>query len=138
MMMSELENMLIRHEGKRSLPYECSAGKITIGVGRNLEDNPLTEDEIMYLLRNDIAKFEKELNQYGWYRMMDPVRQDACLNLMFNIGNTRFRQFRRMIKAFENRDYDLAADELLDSKYALQVGARANELSEIIRTGKYQ
>jgi len=138
MMMSELENMLIRHEGKRSLPYECSAGKITIGVGRNLEDNPLTEDEIMYLLRNDIAKFEKELNQYGWYRMMDPVRQDACLNLMFNIGHTRFRQFRRMIKAFENRDYDLAAEELLDSKYALQVGARANELSEIIRTGKYQ
>lgn len=138
MMMSELENMLIRHEGKRSLPYECSVGKITIGVGRNLEDNPLTEDEIMYLLRNDIAKFEKELNQYNWYRMMDPVRQDACLNLMFNIGHTRFRQFRRMIKAFESRDYDLAANELLDSKYAFQVGDRANELSEIIRTGKYQ
>ncbi len=137
-MKTELEKMLIRHEGKRSLPYECSAGKITIGVGRNLEDNPLTEEEIMYLLRNDIAKFEKELNQYGWYRMMDPVRQDACLNLIFNIGHTRFRHFRRMIKAFENRDYDLAAEELLDSKYALQVGARANELSEIIRTGKYQ
>ena len=136
-MKSELERMLIRHEGKRSLPYECSAGKITVGVGRNLEDNPLTEEEIMYLLRNDIARCEKELNRYSWFRMMDKPRQDACLDLLFNIGLTRFLQFRRMIKAFENRDYDLASKELLDSKYALQVGARANELSEIIRTNKY-
>jgi len=57
-MISRLEEMLIRHEGKRSLPYECSAGKISVGVGRNLEDNPLTDDEIMYLLRNDIARSE--------------------------------------------------------------------------------
>ena len=136
-MKSELERMLIRHEGKRSLPYECSAGKITVGVGRNLEDNPLTEEEIMYLLRNDIARCEKELNRYSWFRMMDQRRQDACLDLWLTIGLTRFLQFRRMIKAFENRDYDLASKELLDSKYALQVGARANELSEIIRTNKY-
>jgi len=136
-MKSELERMLIRHEGKRSLPYECSAGKITVGVGRNLEDNPLTEEEIMYLLRNDIARCEKELNRFSWFRMMDQPRQDACLDLLFNIGLTRFLQFRRMIKAFENRDYDLASKELLDSKYALQVGARANELAEIIRTNKY-
>ena len=136
-MTSDLERMLIRHEGKRNLPYECSAGKITIGVGRNLEDMPLTEDEIMYLLRNDIARCEKELNQYPWFRMMDDARRDACINLVFNLGLTRFRQFKRMIKGFEDRDYERAADELLDSRYALQVGKRAQELAEIIRTGKY-
>ena len=135
--MSKLEEMLIRHEGKRSLPYECSAGKISVGVGRNLEDNPLTDDEIMYLLRNDIVRSETELNRYSWFRMMDDARRDACINLVFNLGLTRFRQFKRMIKAFEDRDYERAADELLDSKYAFQVGQRAKELSDIIRTGKY-
>ena len=129
--------MLIRHEGKRNLPYECSAGKITIGVGRNLADMPLTDDEIMYLLRNDIARCETELNRYPWFRMMDDARRDACINLVFNLGLTRFRQFKKMIKAFEDRDYDRAADELLDSRYALQVGKRAEELSDILRTGKY-
>jgi lysozyme len=136
-MISKLEEMLIRHEGKRSLPYECSAGKISVGVGRNLEDNPLTDDEIMYLLRNDITRSENELNRYSWFRMMDDARRDACINLVFNLGLTRFRQFKRMIKAFEDRDYERAADELLDSKYAFQVGQRAKELSDIIRTGKY-
>ena len=136
-MISRLEEMLIRHEGKRSLPYECSAGKISVGVGRNLEDNPLTDDEIMYLLRNDIVRSETELNRYSWFRMMDDARRDACINLVFNLGLTRFRQFKRMIKAFEDRDYERAADELLDSKYAFQVGQRAKELSDIIRTGKY-
>jgi len=136
-MISKLEEMLIRHEGKRSLPYECSAGKISVGVGRNLEDNPLTDDEIMYLLRNDIARSETELNRYSWFRMMDDARRDACINLVFNLGLTRFRQFKRMIKAFEDRDYERAADELLNSKYAFQVGQRAKELSDIIRTGKY-
>ena len=129
--------MLIRHEGKRNLPYECSAGKITIGVGRNLEDMPLTDDEIMYLLRNDIARCETELNRYPWFRMMDDARRDACINLVFNLGLTRFRQFKKMIKGFEDRDYERAADELLDSRYSLQVGKRAQELAEIIRTGKY-
>ena len=136
-MTSRLEEMLIRHEGKRNLPYECSAGKITIGVGRNLEDMPLTDDEIMYLLRNDIARCETELNRYPWFRMMDDARRDACINLVFNLGLTRFRQFKKMIKAFEDRDYERGADELLDSRYALQVGKRAEELAEIIRTGKY-
>lgn len=136
-MTSRLEEMLIKHEGKRSLPYECSAGKITIGVGRNLDDMGLSEDEILYLLRNDIARCETELNRYPWFRMMDDARRDACINLVFNMGLTRFRQFKKMIKAFEDRDYERAADELLDSRYSLQVGKRSHEVSEIIRTGKY-
>lgn len=136
-MTSKLEEMLIRHEGKRRLPYECTAGKISVGVGRNLEDNPLTDEEIMYLLRNDIARCETELNRYSWFRMMDDARRDACIDLVFNLGLTRFSQFKRMIKAFEDRDYSRGADELMDSKYALQVGKRAEELSDILRTGKY-
>jgi lysozyme len=69
--------------------------------------------------------------------MMDDARRDACINLVFNMGLTRFRQFKKMIKAFEDRDYERASEELLDSRYSLQVGKRAQEVSEIIRTGKY-
>ena len=137
-MKSELEKMLIRHEGKRSLPYECSAGKITIGVGRNLEDNPLTEVEIMYLLRSDISRCESELDRFSWFRKLDNVRRDALIDLAFNMGLTRLLSFRKMIDGLDKREWDYAADELLDSRYKSQVGARANEISEMIRTGKYQ
>lgn len=135
---SDLEKMIIRHEGKRHLPYECSAGKITIGVGRNLDDMGLSEDEIMYLLRNDISRCEAELDAYSWFRKLDQVRRDACIDLCFNMGLTRILRFRKMIDGLDKRLWDYAADELLDSRYKDQVGNRANEISEMIRTGKYQ
>lgn len=133
-----LSDMLIRHEGKRHLPYECGAGKITIGVGRNLDDMGLSEEEIQFLLDNDIARCEQELNRFPWFRMMDEVRQDALVDLCFNMGLTRLLTFRRMIKAFEKRDWDEAAEQLLDSRYSMQVGARSEEIADMIRTGKYQ
>jgi lysozyme len=135
---SDLEKMIIRHEGKRHLPYECAAGKITIGVGRNLDDMGLSEDEIMYLLRNDISRCEAELDTYPWFRKLDQVRRDACIDLCFNMGLTRLLRFRKMIDGLDRREWDYAADELLDSRYKDQVGKRATEISEMIRTGKYQ
>jgi lysozyme len=62
-MKSKLEEMLIRQEGNRKFPYECTAGKLTIGVGRNLDDMGLTEDEVLYLLDNDIQRCDTELLQ---------------------------------------------------------------------------
>lgn len=61
MNIEQLKKELIRDEGFRSKPYKCTAGKLTIGVGRNIEDNGITEDEAMYLLENDIASCIKQL-----------------------------------------------------------------------------
>ena len=54
MNLQEVQNMLIRHEGLKLFPYQCPAGKTTIGVGRNLDDKGISEKEAMYMLNEDI------------------------------------------------------------------------------------
>ena len=133
-----LSDMLIKHEGKRNKPYECTAGKLTIGVGRNLDDMGLTEDEVLYLLDNDIQRCDNELlHNFKWYSDLCRARQDALINLCFNIGITRLLTFTNSLAYMEAEDYKKAADEFLDSKWAEQVGNRAIEVTELIRTGRY-
>ena len=57
----DIADILILHEGKRRKPYRCTKGKLTIGVGRNLESNGLRDTEIMYMLNNDIADCIRDL-----------------------------------------------------------------------------
>ena len=133
-----LTDMLIRHEGKRNKPYECTAGKLTIGVGRNLDDVGLTENEIMYLLNNDIERCDKELlHNFKWYPELCRVRQDALINLCFNVGITRLLTFTKSLDYMEAGEYELAADEFLRSRWAEQVGNRAIEVTDLIRNGHY-
>jgi len=135
--MSELENMLIRHEGIRLKPYIDSVGKTTIGVGRNLDDNGITKDEALFMLRNDIRYATVELfANYPWSYALDTKRQDALIDMVFNLGITRFGKFKKMIAAFEDKNYVVAAHEMLDSKWAAQVGARAKELANMVRHGE--
>jgi lysozyme len=137
-MKSKLEEMLIRQEGNRKFPYECTAGKLTIGVGRNLDDMGLTEDEVLYLLDNDIQRCDTELlHNFKWYAGLCRARQDALINLCFNIGITRLLTFTNSLAYMEAEDYEKAADEFLDSKWAEQVGNRAIEVTELIRKGHY-
>ena len=133
-----LSDMLIKHEGKRNKPYECTAGKLTIGVGRNLDDMGLTEDEVFYLLDNDIQRCDTELlHNFKWYAGLCRARQDALINLCFNIGITRLLTFTNSLAYMEAEDYEKAADEFLNSRWAEQVGNRAIEVTELIRTGRY-
>ena len=133
-----LSDMLIKHEGKRNKPYECTAGKLTIGVGRNLDDMGLTEDEVLYLLDNDIQRCDTELlHNFKWYFDLCRARQDALINLCFNIGITRLLTFTNSLAYMEAKDYEKAADEFLNSRWAEQVGNRAIEVTELIRTGRY-
>lgn len=136
--MMNLIDTLVRHEGLRRLAYEDSVGVLTIGVGRNIEEVGLSDDEIYYLLKNDIRRCETELdNSFRWYKDLDQVRQEAMINLCFNLGITRLRKFKLALRAMEAKDYEDAADEFLDSLWATQVGQRAVEVAEMIRTGNY-
>ena len=136
--MMNLIDTLVRHEGLRRLAYEDSLGVLTIGVGRNIEEVGLSDDEIYYLLKNDIRRCETELdNSFRWYKNLDQVRQEAMINLCFNLGITRLRKFKLALRAMEAKDYEDAADEFLDSLWATQVGQRAVEVAEMIRTGNY-
>ena len=139
--MSELTEMLRKHEGVRDKVYLCSAGYETIGVGRNISEDGLglSDDEIDYLLSNDIKRVREELTEeYYWFAGLDEPRQDAMIDISFNLGQTRLRGFVKSLEAMAREDFDTAADEFMDSKWSEQVGDRAVEVTEIIRTGEYQ
>lgn len=139
-MTEKLLEMLKRHEGVRSHVYLCSAGYETIGVGRNISKSGmgLSEDEVNYLLENDIERVIKELSsEYPWFNSLDDVRKDAMIDISFNLGATRLRGFKRALAAMEVADYTTAAKEFLDSKWSRDVKGRATELCYMVETGNY-
>tara|TARA_R100000808_G_C2155161_1_gene166967 strand:+ start:1593 stop:2012 length:420 start_codon:yes stop_codon:yes gene_type:complete len=138
---NELIEMLRRHEGVRDKVYLCSAGYETIGVGRNISEDGLglSKDEIDFLLNNDIKRVREELTEeYYWFAGLNEARQDAMIDLSFNLGQTRLRGFVKALEAMSREEFENAADEFMDSRWSEQVGDRAVEVTEIIRTGEYQ
>jgi lysozyme len=138
--MSKLVAQLKRHEGVKSHAYKCTANMITVGVGRNIDENGgigLSDDEINYLLENDIKRCKQELISLSWFTDLDSVRQDAIVNLCFNLGLTRLMGFKNAMAAMAEGNYERAADEFYDSRWAKQVKSRADEVCEMIRTGRY-
>jgi lysozyme len=139
--MGPLVETLKRHEGVRSHVYKCTEGFETIAVGRNISESGigLSDDEIEYLLMNDIERCDAELRAtYDWYGSLGKPRRDAMINLSFNLGLTRLRGFVKAIEAMSREQYDVAADEFMDSRWASQVGDRAVEVTELIRSGEYR
>ena len=139
-MSEQLREMLRRHEGVRNFVYLCSEGYETIGVGRNIADSGLglSDDEVDYLLDNDIKRVREALNdEYYWFGALNDARQEAMIDISFNLGQTRLRGFKKALDAMSTEDFDRAADEFMDSKWSEQVGNRATEVTEMIRTGEY-
>ena len=133
-----LINMITLHEGKRHHVYECSSGKLTVGVGRNLEDLGLSDGEIDFLLRNDLMRVQSELAvNVPCFLNLSDVRQDVLMDMCFNLGISRFLQFKNMLTALEIGDYIEAAAEMLDSRWAKQVGERANRLAKMMATDEW-
>jgi lysozyme len=125
------------HEGERLKPYRCTAGKLTIGVGRNLEDRGITREEAAYLLANDITTEERELlRALPWVAQLDEVRQRVLLDMSFNLGLVGLLGFKNTLATIRAGDYSKAAAMMLDSRWASQVGQRAERLSRMMATGK--
>jgi len=133
-----LRRMLIVHEGLRLKPYRCPAGYLTIGVGRNLEARGISREEAMVLLENDIAEAEAAARGFfpAFDRLEEP-RQAVLVDMAFNLGAVRLGGFRRFRAALERGDFEQAAREMLDSKWAEQVGPRARRLAEMMRRGTW-
>lgn len=140
--MEHLIEMLKRHEGVKTHAYRCSENFVTVAVGRNIDENGglgLSVDEIDFLLANDIRRCRAELlENFDWFEGLDSIRQDALIDFNFNVGLTTFMKFKKFIAAMKKGNWDAAATELLSSKYATQVGARADELAAMIKSGEYQ
>jgi|TARA_R100001086_G_scaffold145322_3_gene76726 lysozyme len=141
-----LEDLLTLHEGLRLKPYDDATslaltkgdtvrGNISIGIGRNLSGVGLTRREVKMLLKNDIARARKKAGRYKWYEAMTTVRQSVIVSLIFNMGS--IDSFVKMRAALAVKDYETSALELLDSRYAEQVGDRCLVLAEMLRRGKW-
>lgn len=129
-------DLLRQHEGVRHFPYHCTAGKLSIGVGRNLTDRGLSDAEIEFLFENDLRVAYSTASSYPYFRRLDPQRQAALIDMAFQLGGPRFAGFAKMHAALKDGDFERAADECLDSLYAAQVPTRANRIAEIVRTGE--
>ena len=140
-MRDKLIEMLKVHEGVETYAYKCSENKTTIGVGRNVDKAGglgLSDDEVDYLLQNDIDRVILELDsEYDWFSDLDDVRQDAMVDISFNLGQTRLRAFKKALSAMSEGDWDEAANQFMDSRWSEQVGIRAKNLTNMIRSGTY-
>ncbi len=133
----KLRAQLVAHEGKKSKVYKDSLGIETIGVGRNLRDKGLSDDEILYLLDNDINECLTDLKDFlPYFEDLDNTRQHVLLDMRFNLGPTRFRGFKNMLKAVKESRFKDASDAMLVSKWAKQVKGRAKRLAQMMLTGQ--
>jgi lysozyme len=136
---TDLETQLIEHEGMRLDMYDDSVGIKTIGVGRNLEAVGLrSEAEARFLLRSDILAVQTELRRElgSWIEDLNEVRQRVLLDMAFNLGTAGLMRFERTLAAVASRQYSSGAVEMLDSRWATQVGQRAHRLSKMMQTGE--
>ena len=134
--MTTIEDLLLKHEGLKFTPYRCSAGKLSIGVGRNLDDKGISKEEAMLMLFNDIDESEKDLanNVFkGQFYNYPKNIQLVLIDMRFQLGQTGFRKFKKMIMAFENHDYQEAIAQMKDSKWYDQVTKRAEDLIGMIK-----
>ena len=128
--------LIKKHEGLRLKPYFCSAKKLTLGYGRNIEENGITNTEADFLLSNDILNATNEIiDNFCWFSGLNDDRQSVIVNMVFNLGMPRFKGFKKLISAIEEKEFTKASVEMLNSKWATQVGERATELADAMENG---
>jgi len=129
----KLAVQLTKHEGLRLKPYHCPAGKLTIGIGRNLEDKGITEKEALMLLENDIQECIKDLKTiFQAFELLPEPARRVLVDMRFNLGPNRFRHFKKMIRAVNEQNFTQAATEMKDSRWYTQVGQRARTLVKMM------
>jgi lysozyme len=136
------EDLIRKHEGTkmfegRHIPYKCSQGVLTIGIGRNLEKG-ISEAAAKFLFDEDMAEIRSQCKTLSYYHKLDNVRQAVIENMVFNLGFKTFKTFTRTGRAIEEGKYEDAAQYMLESLWARQVGNRAKELAAMMKTGEWQ
>ena len=127
---------LKRDEGVELKAYQDTVGIWTIGIGRNLQDVGVSMADAEFLLATDIDVAVSELQRtFDWFEDLSDARQRVCVNMCFNLGLTRLLGFKKFLAAMEEGDWETAGVEMLDSKWARQVGARSTRLRDLLVEG---
>ena len=145
-MYERLKERLIKEEGKKTRLYrdtsqrpgfENRTGKVTIGVGYNIDELGLPDDIIMMLLDRGIEKAEADLlSVFPWTSSLDEARRGVLIDMSVNLGIKKLSEFTHMLEAVASGRYSEASSHMINSLWARQVGFRATRLAEIMRTGK--
>jgi len=138
--MSEtLEQLLTRHEGKKRSAYQDINGFWTIGIGRLIDSRKgggLSEDEIQYLLKNDILRVSSNIKKLlPWVHTLTNNRYNVIISIAFNVGVNGLLKFKKMLLACEIGDFNEASLQILDSNVARELPTRYQELAKIMREG---
>jgi len=136
-----LIDQIIADEGFSRFAYQCPLGRWTIGYGRNIDQmggRGISEVEARILLQNDLVDCDNglaEIFTFEIWSSLDSVRRNALINMRFQLGPGGFRTFTNLIAAVKRKQWTLAQNEVLDSKYALQVPRRAQRIAFEIGDG---
>ena len=133
-----VKELLKLHEGLRLTPYRCTAGKLTIGYGRNLEDKGISDSDAERMLSDDIVQITVELDKrLSCMLKLNAVRRAVLIDMAFNLGVAGLMSFKKTLSHIDAGEYELASIEMLDSRWASQVGKRATRLSHMMRDGRW-
>lgn len=135
MNLDQLKSDLIRDEGIKNKPYKDRDGNTTIGIGRNLDANGLSKDEIYYLFNNDINEAISEISTIPGYDSLSEGRQRVLAEMCFNMGIQRLCEFHRLLAAIDKGDIEAAHGEILDSDAARELPARYSRLADLWLNG---
>jgi lysozyme len=137
-MFSKAKLSIAKHEGFRQYPYFDTTGNITIGYGYNLSARGLDKDFLTSLRDEDIEYFYYQISTtFPWFKFLNDDRKTVLIDMAF-MGWKHFMSFSSMFDAIAKEDYELASQEILSSKWAIQVGDRAHDLATGMRTGVYK
>ena len=139
MTITNIYEQLRRDEGVQYDVYMDTEGFLTLGVGHRLRSRPLSDKAVEQILDDDLTAITGELvAAYPWIARLSPARFGAMQNLAFNLGVGGLGTFKKMLAALQREDWEQAARELLDSKYAGQVKERAVRLARQLETSRWQ
>lgn len=140
-------------EGFSGSIYLCPAGYQTIGYGRNIETNPLSNKERLQCfessdgirvskntaedwLKDEVLRIVDRVQDESYFKNLDPLRQAVIIDLIYNLGFKKFQSFKKCIQALKDFNFGIASEELKDSRWFNQVGNRGVRNVEIMKIGK--
>lgn len=135
---TQAANQIMVDEGLELKPYRCTSDALTIGYGRNLDSMGITQAEAEMMLTNDVRGAMVDAMRFvplDCWDVLSTSRRSVLINMAFNLGLTRLSKFKNFRQALIEHDYPRASVEMMDSRWARQVGNRAERLSEIMREG---
>jgi len=128
---------IILEESSINKMYRCSAGSNTIGVGHNLDSNPISDEAIDVIFRDDLSDVIRQLDEhFAWWRDTPAVVQIVLMDFIFNVGIGTAKKFKNTMRLIEQKEYVRASYALLNSHYAKQVPNRALRNSILLRSAK--